>query len=199
MNLLAIDTSTNICSISLYLGEIKIDTKDEILNGMNFSKILAVSVDNIMKENECSFKDISYFILSIGPGSYSGLRVGSSFLKGLAFATGKSIISINTIESMNFKLNKKENYFIANFSHKNYVYYQEFLNGIPKGEQFCGNINKLEGEKVYGYGLEQFKNINSTELKPSSVDLINYVIQNKELLKKDDINKISPIYLSKSN
>jgi tRNA threonylcarbamoyl adenosine modification protein YeaZ len=199
MNLLAIDTSTNICSISLYQKEKQVDTKEKLLDGMNYSKILAVSVDTIMKKNDCSFEDINYFILSIGPGSYSGLRVGSSFIKGLAFGTGKSIIPINTIESMNFKLNKKENYFIANFSHKNYVYYQEFSKGISKGEQFCKDINKLEGKKIYGYGLEQFENINSVELRPSSVDLINYVIKNKKLIKKYNINKISPIYLSKSN
>ena len=70
---------------------------------------------------------LDYLVLAICPGSYSGLRVGSSFIKGLAFSIKKNIIPINTIESMNSTLDIQGNYYIAIFSHRDYIFYQEFL------------------------------------------------------------------------
>ena len=54
--------------------------------------------------------NLDHIILSIGPGSYSGLRAGSSFAKGLAYAVGKNIIPLNTINVMNSLVNHDGEY-----------------------------------------------------------------------------------------
>ena len=196
MNILAIDTSTNICCVSLYQDNKKIITCSQKVVSSH-TKLLASSVDTIIKENNFLIKNLDYIILSIGPGSYSGLRSGSSFAKGLAYALDKNIIPINTIDAMNFSINDNNEYYIALHSHKDYIYYQKFLKGKAIGNQYCDRILNLEKNKFYGYGLKIFLDINSSEVRPSSLNLVNYFLKNKELKNKQSIAEITPLYLAK--
>tara|TARA_Y100000590_G_C15635826_1_gene982957 strand:+ start:466 stop:1074 length:609 start_codon:yes stop_codon:yes gene_type:complete len=195
MNYLAIDTSTNICSVCLYVDNKIIDQKNVITDN-NHSKFLASLVLDIIQENKIKFSIIDYYLLSIGPGSYSGLKVGSSFLKGLAYTQDKPIIPINTIDSINSKITNDENYYIALYSHRNYVYYQEFIKGKPIGEQACDLISNLKKIKIYGYGLDRIDNLEYVELKPLAANLIEYFIANKSKIKKVKNSDISPLFLS---
>ena len=122
MNLLAIDTSTDICCVSLYQSEKKIITYSEKVTSSH-TKLLASFVDTIMNKNNFAIKNLDHILLSIGPGSYSGLRTGSSFAKGLAYALGKNIIPVNTIDVMNSLVSCPNEYYVAIYSHKDYVYY----------------------------------------------------------------------------
>ena len=198
MNYLAIDTSTNICSVCLSINN-KIIDKKEIITENNHSKYLANLVNDIIKENKIQLSTIDYFILSIGPGSYSGLKVGSSFLKGLAYTQNKSIVPINTIDSINLTLNDNGNYYIAIYSHRDYVYYQEFINSKSVGNQFCDSIWKLKKIKIYGYGLDKINNIKYIESKPSATNLIKYIKKNTSMLNKMKNKEISPLYLTVNN
>jgi len=200
MNFLAIDTSTDICSISLCINNEIIDTNHELVNSSH-TKLLATNVDLMIKNNNISLEILDYLVLAIGPGSYSGLRVGSSFMKGLAYAIQKNIIPINTIESMNSTLDIKGNYYVAIFSHRDYVFYQEFSNGSPIGKQGWDCITNLKDIDFYGYGLNKISNINYTEVLTSSLNLVDYLLKNHDLLveEKKHISEISPIYLTKNN
>ena len=198
MNFLAIDTSTDICSICLYINNEIIDSSDKLVDSTH-SKLLATDVDLIIKNNKIKFNDLDFLVLSIGPGSYSGLRVGSSFIKGLGYAIEKEVIPINTIHSMNLELNFIGSYYVGIFSHRDYMFYQEFLNGEPVGEQACDRVSNLKSIKIFGYGLDKISNIDYTEVKPSSISLVNYLIKNYDILlsNKKHISNISPIYLAK--
>jgi len=200
MNFLAIDTSTDICSISLCINNEIIDTNHELVNSSH-TKLLATNVDLMIKNNNISLDILDYLVLAIGPGSYSGLRVGSSFMKGLAYVIQKNIIPINTIESMNSTLDIKGNYYVAIFSHRDYVFYQEFSDGNPIGKQGCDCIINLKDIDFYGYGLNKISNINYTEVLTSSLNLVDYLLKNHDLLveEKKHISEISPIYLTKNN
>ena len=196
MNLLAIDTSTNICCVSVYCNSEKIITSTEKVISSH-TQLLASFVDKIINKNNFSIKELDHIILSIGPGSYSGLRTASSFAKGLAYAIDKNIVAINTIEALNFVINDINEYYIALYSHKDYVYYQKFCDGQAIDKQYCDKVSNLDKIKFYGYGLENFSDINSVEIKPSSVNLIKYILENKDLLIERNISEITPIYLTK--
>ena len=126
MNVLAIDTTTDICSISLAVNNKIIDSNDKIIESSH-TKYLAKNIDSLIKKNTFSISNLDYILLSIGPGSYSGLRVGSSFVKGLSYAIKKQIIPINTFESMIVNSNLSGNYYVALYSHKNYVFAQRIF------------------------------------------------------------------------
>ena len=200
MNFLAIDTSVDICSISLCIDSQVVDSIDDLVKSSH-TKLLATNVNELFKRNNLEVNKLDYIVLSIGPGSYSGLKVGSSFAKGLAFSIQKEIIPINTIAYMNAKLNIDGNYYVAIFSHRDYVFYQEFSDGYPIGEQYCNRVTNLKSIDLYGYDLKKISNINYTEVKPSSVNLANYLINNYDSLGsfEKDISTVSPIYLKKSD
>ena len=198
MNVLAIDTATDICSISLAVNNKIIDSNEKIIESSH-TKYLAKNVDSLIKKNTFSISNLDYILLSIGPGSYSGLRVGSSFVKGLSYAIKKKIIPINTFESMIVNSNLSGNYYVALYSHKNYVFSQEFLDGKALSEQVCDKIFNLKKIPIYGYALSKIENIQYNEEKPSAIKMIEYFNKNFESLTKNqkDINDISPIYLKK--
>ena len=198
MNVLAIDTATDICSISLAVNNKIIDSNDKIIESSH-TKYLAKNIDSLIKKNTFSISNLDYILLSIGPGSYSGLRVGSSFVKGLSYAIKKKIIPINTFESMIVNSNLSGNYYVALYSHKNYVFSQEFLDGKALSEQVCDKIFNLKKIPIYGYALSKIENIQYNEEKPSAIKMIEYFNKNFESLTKNqkDINDISPIYLKK--
>jgi tRNA threonylcarbamoyladenosine biosynthesis protein TsaB len=96
---LCIETSSPICSVALGRGELCVDEfiSDEP-NG--HSRLLTAMVEEIMRKNDVSFHDLDAVVVSSGPGSYTGLRIGMSTAKGLCYASEKPLISISTFESM---------------------------------------------------------------------------------------------------
>ena len=197
MNILAIDTSTDLCSISLYLKKQLVETIEQ-KEVLSHSKVLAKNVDLIIKKNNFKAVDLNLILLSIGPGSYSGLRVSSSFAKGLAFSIKKQICPINTIDAMAYNVKDKGNYYVALYSHRDFAYFQEYSNGKQIGKQYCSQIKKYKKIKIYGYNLERIDDIKSINCQPSSVNLINYYLDYKDSLKEQNIVDINPIYLEKS-
>lgn len=100
MLILAIDTSANVGTVGLYssetglVGEISINIKK------THSENVMVAVDSLLKITEKSIKDIDKFAVSIGPGSFTGIRIGVAVAKGLAYSTGKSIVGINELDAI---------------------------------------------------------------------------------------------------
>ena len=80
-------------------------------------------------------KKIDLIAISIGPGSYTGLRIGLSFAKGLAFSINKPIIPIDTIESLNDEINDSD-YIVAIHAYSDYYFIQEYKNHIKFNKHF---------------------------------------------------------------
>lgn len=64
------------------------------------SERLMPEIDHIMKQSGIELSDIDVFAISIGPGSFTGLRIGLSTVKGFSFATGKPIVAVPTLEAL---------------------------------------------------------------------------------------------------
>ncbi len=98
-NILAIETSTSVCSVALCTENKTIALKENFeLN--SHSRLLTVLINEILKENNYSINNIDAFAVSIGPGSYTGLRIGVSVTKGLCFGTNKPAITISTLKAL---------------------------------------------------------------------------------------------------
>lgn len=103
MNILAIDTSGIVASVAIanndkILGEISLNYKQ------NHSVTIMPIIDNLLKMLELELKDIDYFALSNGPGSFTGLRIGTATVKAMAHALNKKIIPISTLEAMAYNI-----------------------------------------------------------------------------------------------
>ncbi len=123
-NIIAIETSSNICGVSFIKSGDCIKTIEE-----NSEKKHVEKVPIFYKElqNEIGFKnsDINAIAVSIGPGSFTGLRIGLSFAKGLALALGLPIVPIPTMMSIAFSQKNFKPGIGLIHSHGDKVFYQK--------------------------------------------------------------------------
>ncbi|MEW6600218.1 MAG: tRNA (adenosine(37)-N6)-threonylcarbamoyltransferase complex dimerization subunit type 1 TsaB, partial [Nitrospirota bacterium] len=99
MKVLAIETATLAGSIAVFddseglVGEVRVSVK------IAHSERLMPSIEWLLKASGISIKEIDAFAVSIGPGSFTGLRIGLSTVKGFAFATGKPVVAVRTLDA----------------------------------------------------------------------------------------------------
>lgn len=97
MRLLAIDTSSKYLSLALAEDE-KILCQLHRLLDRKHSTRLARFIEQLLKTSKVSLKKIDGFCVSKGPGSFTGLRIGITTIKGLAFVLGKPVVAVPTLD-----------------------------------------------------------------------------------------------------
>lgn len=97
--ILQIDTSTTICSVALSENGQTLQVIDLGEPNAHAAK-LTVLIAEILKQTNRTMKDLSAVAVSMGPGSYTGLRIGVSTAKGLCYALDIPLIAINTLEAL---------------------------------------------------------------------------------------------------
>jgi tRNA threonylcarbamoyladenosine biosynthesis protein TsaB len=102
--ILNIETATRNCSVALSQNGNIITCKEIADAGYSHAEKLHVFIDEILKENKITFKDLSAIAISQGPGSYTGLRIGVSSAKGLCYSLDIPLIAIDTLETLAQKL-----------------------------------------------------------------------------------------------
>lgn len=97
--ILQIDTATEICSVSLSSNGVLLAEKSAKEANMHASA-LTTYIDQLLAECQVTYENLSAVAVSMGPGSYTGLRIGVSTAKGLCYALDIPLLGINTLESM---------------------------------------------------------------------------------------------------
>ena len=97
--ILLIETSTALCSAALAENEVIRSYKESSAPKAHAS-LTAVFVSDILAENNISLKDCDAVCVSMGPGSYTGLRVGVSTAKGLCFGSGLPLLAVGTLDTL---------------------------------------------------------------------------------------------------
>lgn len=97
--ILALETATKVCSVALYKDENLIDCKEEH-GDYSHAEHLAVFAKDLLNKHHFEFKNLSAIAISKGPGSYTGLRIGTSFAKGLCYSLQIPLIAIETLKGM---------------------------------------------------------------------------------------------------
>ena len=99
--ILCIETSTAVCSVALVDNGNVISLR-ESLDGQNHAEKITIFVDEVMKEAGVAYKDLDAVATSMGPGSYTGLRIGVSTAKGFCYALDKPLIAVDTLAAMTY-------------------------------------------------------------------------------------------------
>jgi tRNA threonylcarbamoyladenosine biosynthesis protein TsaB len=94
--ILALDTSTKICTVALRTRDNKIICKWEKGQGIH-SELLFVFIEDVLSEAEVSIDKLDGVIVTQGPGSYTGLRISASAVKGLLFNRAIPLYGVNTL------------------------------------------------------------------------------------------------------
>ena len=100
MKILAIETSTMLGGVAIMddlsglIAEVRLNVKS------THSERLMTGIDHVLRQAGLRISDMDVFAVAIGPGSFTGLRIGLSTVKGFSYATGKPIVSVPTLEAL---------------------------------------------------------------------------------------------------
>jgi tRNA threonylcarbamoyladenosine biosynthesis protein TsaB len=97
MKILAIDTSTDYLSVAVRDGD-RIVACYHRPSHRNHSRLLVPTIAGLVKKARLKLRDIDAFAVSVGPGSFTGLRIGVVTIKGLTYSTGKPAIAVPTMD-----------------------------------------------------------------------------------------------------
>ena len=100
---LAIDSSSKVATAALIkddtlLGEITLNDKKE------HSVILMTIIQDLLKFHKLDVNDIDGYVVSKGPGSFTGLRIGMATIKGLSFGSNKPYVSISSLDALAYSV-----------------------------------------------------------------------------------------------
>ena len=98
--ILNIETATKNCSVALAKDGKTMLCKEIAEEGYSHAERLHVFIEEIIKEAGITFKELSAIAVSQGPGSYTGLRIGVSAAKGLAYALNIPLIAVDTLQTL---------------------------------------------------------------------------------------------------
>ncbi len=203
--ILAIETSSNICGISLIENGLLIDSIDED-KSKRHAEVLPRLYQDLQSRTNFSLRNIDALAVSIGPGSFTGLRIGLSFTKGLAFSKNLPIIPISTMMALAYTARRFLPTFGIIYSHSNRVFYQKisWINTVPYPD---GGIKVAEWDKLLDE-IDQTENIFqlncgdlhkssgfiSTNLSSSSIGILANI--NYDELVNDQPYDLVPNYVS---
>lgn len=107
MLILAFDTSSKTASVAILSDETVLC--DILLNtGQNHSEVLLPAIDKACKTAGVNISDIDLFACTLGPGSFTGLRIGISTLKGLMIAQGKPAVGVSALAALAVNIGRTE-------------------------------------------------------------------------------------------
>lgn len=216
MLILGIDTSTNVGTVAIYsdvkgtLGEISVNINK------THSENIMVMIDELFKLTNTTINDIDKIAVSIGPGSFTGIRIGVAVAKGLASATNCKIVGVNELDVIagNSTSNeceicsiidaRKERGYYCTFKYENGILKQ--LEDYKVGELREFLETRKEIRTVYlGDGAINYKNLISNIVGENglfaskSLNLPRAsVVAELGINNEDNLYTMEPIYLSKS-
>ena len=154
--ILNIETSTKACSVALHKNGELIVCREDVTANFSHSEKLLKFISELFSDEKLSLSDLDAIAVSMGPGSYTGLRIGVSTAKGLCYGLDIPLISISTLKAMSFGMALE-----------------------IKANLYCPMIDARRME-VYS----AFFDINNTEVRKIQADIIDENSYKKELEKK---------------
>ncbi len=166
MKLLAIESSAKAASCAVLEDGVPLANAWQA-TGLTHSRTLLPMVEAMLKNSELALRDMDALAVAVGPGSFTGLRIGLSTVKGLAWAAEKPCIPVSTLEAMAWPLAHVEGPIVcAMDARRNQIYNGVFLpeGGAPTRlredralslEEAAGDLRELDGPlTVVGDGAE---------------------------------------------
>ena len=220
MKILSVETAGSICAAALIEDNKLI--KEEILDDGNTHSVkLMPLIDKLLVETNTQISDIDLFACDIGPGSFTGIRIGVSTIKAFMDVTNKKAVGITSLETLVYNIDtqdivcsvidaKNENVYYGFFKKENEIYERIDELGFDSVNNVI-EIAKQKNKKIIfiGNGSTIYKDMIESKIIDAKVILdeeknrLNARNIAFAALKKQkevvDSNHLSPLYLRKSN
>ncbi len=196
MKVFYIDTSSSYLYAGISDNDILLSSVKKNL-GSDMSKFTIKEVENLFKEASLESSDIDKIIVVKGPGSYTGIRIGMTFAKIMAWSLKKEIVSITSLEAMSVLetskvivplIDARRGFVFAGiYENNNVIMKNQYL----KLDRLQEQLASLKKEFVYIGNQNKFKLENFIEYDP---DILKIIIK-YEGLKGENPHTIEPEYL----
>lgn len=217
MLVLAIDTATKIGSVALYDDKIGVIGEINLYVKVNHSNVIMDAVDSLFKLSGLNIKDVDRIAVTIGPGSFTGIRIGTAIAKGLAYSLKKPIVGVNELDVLAHMGENREDIIVPLIdARKERVYFSKYRyvdSILLREEEYKDGelrdvLEDLKGKKVTFIGdgaivneklineiLEKDYTIFS---KANSIPRAGIAAQISLHLPKDNLYTLEPLYVNKS-
>lgn len=98
MRILALDTSTEACSVALKSGD-EISERFEVMPRQHALKLLPM-IETLLNESDLSITQLDYLTFACGPGSFTGIRIAAGVVQGLAYAADLPVVQVSTLAAL---------------------------------------------------------------------------------------------------
>ena len=214
MKLLAIDTATEACSVALQIDD-QVISRFEVCPQQHSQRLLPM-VDEVLSEAQLNARELDHLAFGRGPGSFTGVRIATGMLQGLALGTGLQVVGISTLAAMAQQVvaeSKADNIAVAIDARMDEVYFSCFRNhhGLAEevvDEQVCApefamDILPFDEYTTAGTGWEAYQPLtkaggmkhSSTILYPNAKYMLPLATEQIKLGNLQDIDDIQPVYL----
>ncbi|WP_342807488.1 tRNA (adenosine(37)-N6)-threonylcarbamoyltransferase complex dimerization subunit type 1 TsaB [Alteromonas sp. M12] len=214
MKILAIDTATEACSAAIFVDQ-KTDSIFEVCPQQHSQKLLPM-VEQLLQRNNQTLSAIDYLVFGRGPGSFTGVRISTGIIQGLALGTEKPVVGISTLAAMAQQAideSQAKLVAVAIDARMDEVYFALFRNEnnlarLIEEEQVLGPESVLEGlteipDVLCGTGWTAYKAFQQiveqvgqpSILFPSSSAMIPLAIDAIAQGNFSDAENIQPVYL----
>ncbi len=173
MKILAVDTSSAICSVAL-LDDDRLIDEINLDNGRTHSENLMPLVDEIIRKNNLTVNDIEFIACCVGPGSFTGIRIGVSSIKAIAEVLNVKLAQVTSLETLAANVENEETIVSLIDARNNQVY--------------CGIFDKEYNLKEESLADDINEAINHIKQYNGVVITGNGAIVHKELIEKELIN-----------
>ena len=212
--ILNIETSSKNCSICLSSKGNLVTSFDLEDEAYRHSELLTSSIQNILSENNLDVSGLSAVSVGIGPGSFTGLRIGLSVAKGLCYPQNTNLIGISSLKIIANSVVKENKNIISLIKDKGEHYYiSKYSNDLkelvePKIKLIDRDyiFNILDDDSIIVVNTDESNEFISDLVKEeiqvfkrtiSSIDMISLSHKSLEEKKFEDIAYIEPMYVKK--
>ena len=208
MNILAIDTCTDIASVTLFKSG---EFTSRVLSGVEkTSGHILKLCDEVFKESKTQLKEVDLISYSKGPGSFTGVRMCIGVVQGLSLSVQIHTMSFTTLELIGFRasqLTKSKKIAVALDARMGEVYWATYVDGLIDNMKICNpqEVDDLgtsflgvgSGWKTYSEVLKKTSNVSKIDLsiKPESSALIELSLQAMNEGFEGTLDLPQPIYL----
>ncbi len=207
--ILAIETSGELCSVALYFNESKyVETSLKI--GRSHSRLILSVIKKLLSLADADIKTLRYIAVSIGPGSFTGLRIGLAAAKGLAFGADCRVVPVPTFDAMGLQISKLlregEMFHLVNKVNAKELYtakFQKIENNI-KFVTGVGVVSQSEfksapEERVFGNIDLPGIAVEKIVFSPSAITIASLSLKAEEEGKLVDQDLLEPFYVKDFN
>ena len=215
MTVLGIDTSAVTCAVALYSDRLL--SAFSLTNGPTHSQTLLPAIQSVLREGETAVSQLDAIAISVGPGSFTGLRIGISTVKGLAFSDQIPCVPVSTLEALAVNARSLEGVMVCSLmdARRGEFYNSLFRieNGFPvrltsdralPGEEIVKEIQGESSLLLLGDGAEKFCSMFSDFSPYLATEDMRYqsgesvaILGQKDAMQKKMISchQLSPAYL----